>query len=327
MPEMESEGEFLDEDETVVDSGLVDLQTSLILLNALTEGAQLVNIRPYKHPPTQKDAIEGMVTHLLEAGVIKKSNSTFSSHIVMVKKTIHGEYIVEYLGHVIYATGVAIDLEKNIATRIQNPADANCACSPTFNAKPTYAELTLSNRGDPKVLKAVTKPITHIEGWKEMDFMSFMMEGVDGEFHFLLKGGAEPLTVITPSQFAKNVVDSDDALSDKMKLFWLTTWLVKRETCQKTHKVPPQASKVPDEPSDPLDIDSDLDIHEFPSAKELKDFADCHWVVAHVTPPLWKQHLKEIIMEKLYDIYEKAYMWQAALDNVMNRRTLKLMST
>ncbi|GKD35731.1 hypothetical protein Tco_1251240 [Tanacetum coccineum] len=24
---------------------------------------------------------------------------------------------------------------------------------------------------------------------------------------------------------------------------------------------------------------------EFPSAKELKDVTDCHWVVAHVTPP------------------------------------------
>nr|GFB64254.1 retrotransposon-related protein [Tanacetum cinerariifolium] len=52
----------------------------------LVAGFQLVNIRPYKHPHTQKDAIEGMVAELLEAGVIKKSNSLFSSPIVMVKK-------------------------------------------------------------------------------------------------------------------------------------------------------------------------------------------------------------------------------------------------
>ncbi|GJZ09110.1 putative mitochondrial protein [Tanacetum coccineum] len=52
----------------------------------LVEGALPVNIRPYKHPPTQKDAIESMVKELLEAGVIKKSHSPFASPIVMVKK-------------------------------------------------------------------------------------------------------------------------------------------------------------------------------------------------------------------------------------------------
>nr|GEX48115.1 hypothetical protein [Tanacetum cinerariifolium] len=50
------------------------------------EGALPVNIRPYWHPPTQKDAIESMVKELLEADVIKKSRSPFASPIVMVKK-------------------------------------------------------------------------------------------------------------------------------------------------------------------------------------------------------------------------------------------------
>ena len=45
-----------------------------------------VNIRPYKHPPNQKDAIEVMVKELLDAGVIRNSQSPFSSPIVMVKK-------------------------------------------------------------------------------------------------------------------------------------------------------------------------------------------------------------------------------------------------
>ncbi|GJU56063.1 reverse transcriptase [Tanacetum coccineum] len=52
----------------------------------LMKGAQPVNIKPYRHPPTQKDVIEAMVVELLESGVIKKSNSPFSSPIVMVKK-------------------------------------------------------------------------------------------------------------------------------------------------------------------------------------------------------------------------------------------------
>nr|GEY96682.1 reverse transcriptase [Tanacetum cinerariifolium] len=45
-----------------------------------------VNIRPYRHPPIQKDAIENMIKELLESGVIKPRQSPFSSPIVMVKK-------------------------------------------------------------------------------------------------------------------------------------------------------------------------------------------------------------------------------------------------
>nr|GEX13669.1 hypothetical protein [Tanacetum cinerariifolium] len=52
----------------------------------LQEGIPPVNVRPYKHTPTQKDAIELMVKELLETGVIRSSHSPFSSPIVMVKK-------------------------------------------------------------------------------------------------------------------------------------------------------------------------------------------------------------------------------------------------
>ncbi|GJW00940.1 putative mitochondrial protein [Tanacetum coccineum] len=45
-----------------------------------------INIRPYRHPPIQKDAIEAMVAELLENEVIRESHSPFSSPIIMVKK-------------------------------------------------------------------------------------------------------------------------------------------------------------------------------------------------------------------------------------------------
>ena len=45
-----------------------------------------INVRPYRHPPNQKDAIEVMVKELLESGVIRPSQSSFSSPIVMIKK-------------------------------------------------------------------------------------------------------------------------------------------------------------------------------------------------------------------------------------------------
>nr|GEV95105.1 hypothetical protein [Tanacetum cinerariifolium] len=52
----------------------------------LIPGTPPINIRPYRHPPIQKDAIEAMVKEFLESGVIKLSQSLFSSPIVMIKK-------------------------------------------------------------------------------------------------------------------------------------------------------------------------------------------------------------------------------------------------
>nr|GEU69385.1 retrovirus-related Pol polyprotein from transposon 17.6 [Tanacetum cinerariifolium] len=45
-----------------------------------------VNIRPYRHPATQKDAIESMVHELLDGGVIRHNQNHFSFLIVIVKK-------------------------------------------------------------------------------------------------------------------------------------------------------------------------------------------------------------------------------------------------
>ncbi|GKG38133.1 hypothetical protein Tco_0457356, partial [Tanacetum coccineum] len=39
----------------------------------LIKGTSPVNIRPYRHPPTQKDAIELMVKELIDVGVIRHS--------------------------------------------------------------------------------------------------------------------------------------------------------------------------------------------------------------------------------------------------------------
>ncbi|GJX34061.1 retrotransposable element Tf2 [Tanacetum coccineum] len=45
-----------------------------------------INIRPYKHPPNQKDVVEAMVQEIMESGAIRDSQSPYSSPIVMVKK-------------------------------------------------------------------------------------------------------------------------------------------------------------------------------------------------------------------------------------------------
>ena len=52
----------------------------------LKEGADLVNLRPYRHPSIQEDEIEKQVKGLLESGVIRESSSPFASPIALVKK-------------------------------------------------------------------------------------------------------------------------------------------------------------------------------------------------------------------------------------------------
>ncbi|GJZ94787.1 hypothetical protein Tco_0666990 [Tanacetum coccineum] len=121
-----------------------------------------------------------------------------------------------------------------------------------------------------------------------MDFKSFMMEGINGEFHFEPEGGigdgegsspstrsvnneilvinVDPLNSVPPSKVVENIGDSDDASLDKDVA----------DEVEKLRKVPPRANKVVGDASDPLNVDSDPNIHEFPSTKELKDFTDCH---------------------------------------------------
>ncbi|GJV05819.1 hypothetical protein Tco_1343475, partial [Tanacetum coccineum] len=196
-----------------------------------------------------------------------------------------------------------------------------------FNLGPASDWLNLSNRGGSGIPKALTKLITHIEGWKgsfffiknkivsskypellleeyklgkksfkdlvplrlksfwkhslkkpiiyhcgrEMDFRSFMMEGSDGEFHFEPEGGVgdvkeesssnrsvnneasvidvNPLNSALHSHVTENVKDSDDVSSEKGVVD-------EAERLRKSLK-----ATVVGDVSDPLDIDSDPDIH------------------------------------------------------------------
>ncbi|MCH84803.1 hypothetical protein A2U01_0005640, partial [Trifolium medium] len=52
----------------------------------LKDGTQPVKVKPYRYPHSQKEEIEKMVQDMLQQGIIKPSNSPFSSPIILVKK-------------------------------------------------------------------------------------------------------------------------------------------------------------------------------------------------------------------------------------------------
>ncbi|GJS83043.1 hypothetical protein Tco_0749584 [Tanacetum coccineum] len=115
--------------------------------------------------------------------------------------------------------------------------------------------------------------------------------------------GATPLSFVYPSNIVKNVADSDDPsygedeqtlvgpslpphpqANKKLKIIGkkkVASSVPGKALPSKVQKVAAQASKAVGEASTHLDVDSDFDIHEFPSAKELRDAIDSHWVVAH----------------------------------------------
>nr|GEV22230.1 hypothetical protein [Tanacetum cinerariifolium] len=110
-----------------------------------------------------------------------------------------------------------------------------------------------------------------------MDFRSFMIQGIDSEFNFLPEGGLDEnqgslsaksvnnetpminvkaISAVHPLNVSKNIVNSYNTSPEDDEL----------------SLVGPFASPKA----------------EFPSARKLKDVTDCHWVVAHVSPPSWK---------------------------------------
>ncbi|GJR93357.1 hypothetical protein Tco_0265531 [Tanacetum coccineum] len=150
-----------------------------------------------------------------------------------------------------------------------------------------------------------------------MDFRSFIAQGIDGEFYFVPEGGVDenqgspsvksvnnkvpvinvdPLSSVPPMTAIEDVADSDNLSYEEDIL-------------------PPVGPSMHPHPEAGKTLKALGKRKSFLLAKELKDTTDFHWVVAHVTLPSWKQHLREISIEQLCDIHDRAYMRQAVLDN------------
>lgn len=88
----------------------------------MKEGTQPVNLRPYRYSHLQKDAIERIVTELLQAGVISPDIASHKEHLQIALQVLRENELyakrskctfaasrIEYLGHIISGEGVSTD--------------------------------------------------------------------------------------------------------------------------------------------------------------------------------------------------------------------------
>lgn len=52
----------------------------------IKDGVDPMNVRPYRYPYVMKAEIESQVAEMLDTGIIRPSNSPYSSPIILVKK-------------------------------------------------------------------------------------------------------------------------------------------------------------------------------------------------------------------------------------------------
>nr|GEX21083.1 hypothetical protein [Tanacetum cinerariifolium] len=194
--------------------------------------------------------------------------------------------------------------------------------------------LTLSNRGSADVPKALHNLIIYLENWKEIDFRSFILGGVDGEFNFLHAEDASegrnspssksvnndapmidaaPLSSVYPSNIVENIADSDDPSYEDDEQTLVGSSLPPHPEASKKHKIPCKTKVASGVPGEALPLKSSL------KWAFILSLGCCACYSSS-----WKQHLRGISIEQLCDIHDRAYIRQAVLDNVLNNRTREL---
>nr|GEW53555.1 putative reverse transcriptase domain-containing protein [Tanacetum cinerariifolium] len=230
-------------------------------------------------------------THDLELGAVVFALKIWRHYLTEARKPenikkedVGGEVKPRYVG----PFKVLVKIGK-VAYKLEQPEELSRVYNTFYEEDPI-----LVRRGD---LRA-----------REEDFKSFLVQGIDGEFNFLPEGGldenqdslsvkfvnnetlvidVEPLSDVYPSNVAENIIDSDNTSSEEDKLSLVGPSVPPYHEESDKSKAAGKRKITADAPRGSLLISIYM-VNLILCIEELKDATDCHWVVAHVTPPSWK---------------------------------------